>query len=121
MSVLTEIAPKVDVLPHMAHPKAPGTSDPAPTPEQSKETLTARLTDLVKVAPVMLFMKGIPKSPVCRFSRRIVRILNDRGIVYDSFNVLTDEDVRHGLKGFADWPTFPQLWVDGELVGGLDV
>jgi Grx4 family monothiol glutaredoxin len=69
----------------------------------------------------MLFMKGTPKSPVCRFSRRIVRILNDRGIVYDSFNVLTDEDVRHGLKEFAEWPTFPQLWVDGELVGGLDV
>jgi Grx4 family monothiol glutaredoxin len=121
MSVLTEIAPKVDVLPHTAHPQAPGTSDTALTPEQSKEALNARLNDLVKVGPVMLFMKGTPKSPVCRFSRRIVRILNDRGIVYDSFNVLTDEDVRHGLKEFAEWPTFPQLWVDGELVGGLDV
>ncbi|KAH7177149.1 hypothetical protein DER46DRAFT_495085, partial [Fusarium sp. MPI-SDFR-AT-0072] len=62
-----------------------------------------------------------PKSPVCRFSRRIILILNYRGIVYDSFNVLTDEDVRQGLKKFADLLTFPQLWVDGELVGGLDV
>ncbi|EXK24280.1 hypothetical protein FOMG_18982 [Fusarium oxysporum f. sp. melonis 26406] len=121
MLVLTEIATKVDVLPRIAHPQAPGASDSALTPEQSKGTLTARLTDLVKVAPVMLFMKGTPKSPVCRFSRRIVRILNDHDIAYDSFNVLTDEDVRHGLKEFADWPTFPQLWVDGELVGGLDV
>ncbi|KAH7180258.1 hypothetical protein DER46DRAFT_582141 [Fusarium sp. MPI-SDFR-AT-0072] len=88
---------------------APGASDPALTPKQSKEALTVRLIELAKVDPIMLFMKGIPKSPVCRFSRRIVRILNDRGIVYDSFNVLTDEDVRQGLKEFADWLTFPQL------------
>ncbi|KAK6721008.1 hypothetical protein SNK05_004100 [Fusarium graminearum] len=59
--------------------------------------------------------------PVCRFSRRIIRLLEDHRILYGSFNVLSDEDVRQGLKLFGDWPTFPQLWVNGELVGGLDI
>ncbi|KAI3571555.1 glutaredoxin-like protein [Fusarium oxysporum f. sp. albedinis] len=90
-------------------------------PAESKAALTVRLQDLVNAAPVMLFMKGTPKCPVCRFSRRIIRILNDHGIVYDSFNVLADETVRQGIKDFADWPTFPQLFVNGGLVGGLDV
>lgn len=118
MSVETENA----VLPpHRAHSHAPSTSDPALSTEQSQEALFTRLTKLVKKAPVMLFMKGTPKSPVCRFSRRIVRLLNDHNIIYSSFNVLSDEDVRVGLKVFGEWPTFPQLWVDGELVGGLDI
>jgi Grx4 family monothiol glutaredoxin len=69
----------------------------------------------------MLFMKGTPKSPRCRFSRRLVGILEEHGIEYGSFDVMSDEDVRQGIKEFGDWPTFPQLWVDGELVGGLDV
>lgn len=69
----------------------------------------------------MLLMKGAPKMPVCRFSRRIVRLLEDHRILYGSFNVLSDEDIRQGLKLFGDWPTFPQLWVNGELVGGLDI
>ena len=117
MSVDTKNA----VLPHMAHPHAPKASDPALSTEESQEALFARLTELVEDAPVMLFMKGTPKSPVCRFSRRIVGVLNDRKILYSSFNVLSDEDIRQGLKAFGEWPTFPQLWVDGELVGGLDI
>jgi len=96
-------------------------SAPAFTPEQSREALVARLTELVKAAPVMLFMKGTPSSPQCGFSRQLVGILRERGIKYGFFNILADEDVRQGLKEFADWPTFPQLWVDGELVGGLDI
>ncbi|KAE8421113.1 putative thioredoxin [Aspergillus pseudocaelatus] len=97
---------------------------PALTPEQlkqSKEALVTRLTELVKAAPVMLFMKGTPKSPQCRYSRRLVRILDDHSIEYGSYNVMADEDIRQGLKEFGDWPTFPQLWVDGELVGGLEI
>ncbi|KAF5962859.1 putative glutaredoxin [Fusarium bulbicola] len=88
---------------------------------ESKEVLNSRLRDLVNTAPVMLFMKGVPKCPLCRFSRRVVRILNEHGIRYSSFNVLQDEAVRQGIKEYADWPTFPQLWVNGELVGGLDI
>ncbi|KAF7165955.1 hypothetical protein CNMCM6106_001927 [Aspergillus hiratsukae] len=94
---------------------------PAATPKQLDEALVARLSKLVNAAPVMLFMKGTPKSPQCRFSRRLVGILREHNIEYDFLNVLADEDVRQGLKEFADWPTFPQLWVNGELVGGLDI
>lgn len=94
---------------------------PALTPEQSKEALFARLSELVKAAPVMLFMKGTPSSPQCGFSRQLVGILRERSVKYGFFNILADEDVRQGMKEFADWPTFPQLWVGGELVGGLDI
>lgn len=91
------------------------------TPEQSKEALFARLAELVKAAPVMLFMKGTPSAPQCGFSRQLVGILRERSVKYGFFNILADEEVRQGLKEFADWPTFPQLWVGGELVGGLDI
>ncbi|KAI9686304.1 MAG: monothiol glutaredoxin grx4 [Bogoriella megaspora] len=105
---------------------APSTGDPATAPEyssgqSSKEELHARLSELVKAAPVMLFMKGTPSAPQCGFSRQTVSILREKGVRYGFFNILADDEVRQGLKEFADWPTFPQLWVDGELVGGLDI
>ncbi|KAJ5463830.1 hypothetical protein N7475_008774 [Penicillium sp. IBT 31633x] len=96
-------------------------STPALTPEQSREALFARLEQLVKAASVMLFMKGTPSSPQCGFSRQLVGILRERSVKYGFFNILADEDVRQGLKEYAEWPTFPQLWVNGELVGGLDI
>jgi Grx4 family monothiol glutaredoxin len=88
---------------------------------QSQEALFARLAELVKAAPVMLFMKGSPSAPQCGFSRQLVGILRERSVKYGFFNILADEDVRQGLKEYAEWPTFPQLWVGGELVGGLDI
>lgn len=91
------------------------------TPEQSREALFARLEQLVKAASVMLFMKGTPSSPQCGFSRQLVGILRERSVKYGFFNILADEDVRQGLKEYAEWPTFPQLWVNGELIGGLDI
>jgi Grx4 family monothiol glutaredoxin len=94
---------------------------PAASAEETKEALFTRLAELVKAAPVMLFMKGTPSAPECGFSRQLVGILRENGVKYGFFNILADEDVRQGLKEFADWPTFPQLWVQGELVGGLDI
>ncbi|CCC14122.1 hypothetical protein SMACR_08463 [Sordaria macrospora] len=90
-------------------------------PEKQKEELFRRLGDLVKAAPVMLFMKGTPSEPKCGFSRQLVAILRENAVKYGFFNILADDEVRQGLKEFADWPTYPQLWVDGELVGGLDI
>ena len=90
-------------------------------PAKAKEELFKRLGDLVKAAPVMLFMKGTPSGPQCGFSRQMVAILRERSVKYGFFNILADDEVRQGLKEFADWPTYPQLWVDGELVGGLDI
>lgn len=111
---------------------APTPSDPSTAPQfsgsgqdssepESKEELFRRLGDLVKAAPVMLFMKGTPSAPQCGFSRQLVSMLRERSIRYGFFNILADDDVRQGMKDFADWPTFPQLWVGGELVGGLDI
>ena len=105
---------------------APTANDPATAPEMSStagqiEELNARLAELVKAAPVMLFMKGTPSTPQCGFSRQLVGLLRENGVRYGFFNILADEDVRQGLKVWADWPTFPQLWVGGELVGGLDI
>ncbi|KAF2731289.1 monothiol glutaredoxin-4 [Polyplosphaeria fusca] len=104
---------------------APSAQDSKVTTEsedkQTKEELFKRLRELVKAAPVMLFMKGTPSSPQCGFSRQTVSMLREKGVRYGFFNILADDDVRQGLKEFADWPTFPQLWVGGELVGGLDI
>lgn len=108
---------------------APGGGDAQTAPqyssgennEASKEELNGRLGELVKAAPVMLFMKGTPSAPQCGFSRQTVSLLRDRGIRYGFFNILADDEVRQGLKEFSDWPTFPQVYVGGELVGGLDI
>jgi Grx4 family monothiol glutaredoxin len=89
--------------------------------QTNKEELFKRLGELVKAAPVMLFMKGTPSAPQCGFSRQTVSVLREKGVRYGFFNILADDEVRQGLKEYADWPTFPQLWVDGELVGGLDI
>ena len=111
----------------------PGAQDPNTAPDYSasehregeqqtnKDELFKRLGELVKAAPVMLFMKGTPSAPQCGFSRQTVGVLREKGVRYGFFNILADDEVRQGLKEFADWPTFPQLWVDGELVGGLDI
>lgn len=90
-------------------------------PAKQKEELFKRLGDLVKAAPVMLFMKGTPSEPQCGFSRQLVNILRENSVKYGFFNILADDEVRQGLKEFAEWPTYPQLWVDGDLVGGLDI
>ncbi|VUC36189.1 unnamed protein product [Clonostachys rosea] len=90
-------------------------------PEKQKEELFKRLADLVKAAPVMLFMKGTPSGPQCGFSRQMVAILRENSVKYGFFNILADDEVRQGLKEYAEWPTYPQLWISGELVGGLDI
>ncbi|KAI7657749.1 hypothetical protein KC318_g11628, partial [Hortaea werneckii] len=108
----------------------PSATDPTTAPQyssgeqaagMSKEELNARLAELVKAAPVMLFMKGTPSAPQCGFSRQTVSMLREKGVRYGFFNILADDEVRQGLKEFSDWPTFPQVYVGGELVGGLDI
>lgn len=66
-------------------------------------------------------MKGYPDQPRCGFSRRIVDLLRTQGVEFSSFDILSDESVRQGLKVLNNWPTFPQLIINGEFVGGLDV
>ena len=87
----------------------------------SKEDLDARLGKLIKSSKVMLFMKGQPSDPKCGFSSKIVALLASSDIDYASFDILSDEAVRQGLKKYSNWPTYPQLYVDGTLIGGLDI
>ncbi|CAI9087472.1 OLC1v1021546C1 [Oldenlandia corymbosa var. corymbosa] len=85
------------------------------------DTLETRLKQLVTSSPVMLFMKGTPENPRCGFSSKVVNALKEEGVEFGSFDILTDEEVRQGLKTFSNWPTFPQLYYKGELVGGCDI
>ncbi|CAP38574.1 Protein CBR-GLRX-3 [Caenorhabditis briggsae] len=96
-------------------------STPSLTPEQEKDALNNRLKSLINSHRVMLFMKGNPSSPRCGFSRTIVDLLNTHNVEFGSFDIFSDEAVRQGLKEYSNWPTYPQLYLDGELVGGLDV
>ncbi|MCA9704280.1 MAG: Grx4 family monothiol glutaredoxin [Myxococcales bacterium] len=76
---------------------------------------------LVKGNRVMLFMKGNPTFPQCGFSAAVVEVLKKHGTPFHHFNVLSNPAVRDGIKVYGDWPTIPQLYVDGELVGGCDI
>ncbi|WHU02891.1 MULTISPECIES: Grx4 family monothiol glutaredoxin [unclassified Sphingomonas] len=81
----------------------------------------ARIQQLVDSNKVLLFMKGSPLFPQCGFSSRAVAILNHLGAEFESVDVLQDQGVRQGIKEFSDWPTIPQLYVNGEFVGGSDI
>lgn len=80
-----------------------------------------RIKEFVEAVPVVLFMKGDRLFPQCGFSGRAVQILDACGVQFETVNVLADEEVRQGIKEFANWPTIPQLYVNGELVGGSDI
>lgn len=80
-----------------------------------------RIKKMISENEIFLFMKGIPTEPMCGFSANLVAILNNLGREYQSFNVLSDESIRQGVKDFAQWPTFPQLYFKGELLGGNDI
>ncbi|KWU42810.1 glutaredoxin [Rhodotorula sp. JG-1b] len=87
----------------------------------SEEELAQRCQELMKQSDVVLFMKGDRDTPRCGFSQKIVGILESEGIDYTTFDILQDEGVRQKLKEVNEWPTFPQLIIKGEFVGGLDV
>lgn len=70
---------------------------------------------------VVLFMKGTPVFPQCGFSARVVQVLSHLGVKFKGIDVLQDPELRDGIKEFSDWPTIPQLYVKGELVGGCDI
>lgn len=71
--------------------------------------------------PILLYMKGTPTQPLCGFSARAVQVLQACGAIYNSVNVLEHPDIRQTLPHYANWPTFPQLYINGELIGGCDI
>lgn len=86
------------------------------TPELKK-----RIEDTLSSDKVVLFMKGNRDFPMCGFSARTVAILQETGAPFREVNILEDEEIRQGLKEYSEWPTYPQLYVDGKLVGGCDI
>ena len=75
----------------------------------------------INSSKVFLFMKGTPDDPQCGFSAQIVSILEELGITFKSFDVLSDENIRQGIKEYAHWPTIPQLYINGKFIGGCDI
>ncbi|KAI7881020.1 glutaredoxin, partial [Lichtheimia hyalospora FSU 10163] len=96
--------------------KATGDTDVKPVKD-----LNSRLKELIESANVMVFIKGTPSQPRCGFTRQLIDILAEQQVKYSSFNILMDEEVRQGLKAYSNWPTYPQMYVKGELIGGLDI
>jgi monothiol glutaredoxin len=80
-----------------------------------------RIKKMVTDNQVFLFMKGTPDFPQCGFSMRAAAIVKALEVPYDSFDVLSDPEIRQGIKSFSNWPTIPQLYVKGEFVGGSDI
>jgi monothiol glutaredoxin len=87
----------------------------------SEDTTHKFIETLVQKNKVMLFMKGNPTFPQCGFSAAVVETLKRHGASFHHFNVLQDAAVREGIKQYAEWPTIPQLYVNGEFVGGCDI
>jgi monothiol glutaredoxin len=83
--------------------------------------LRSRIESLLHANRVVLFMKGQPTMPQCGFSAKAVGALGALGVDYAHINVLADQDIREGIKAYGDWPTIPQLYIDGEFVGGSDI
>ncbi len=83
--------------------------------------LRSRIESILGANRVVLFMKGQPSMPQCGFSAKAVGALQDLGVEFDHVNVLADQEIREGIKQYGDWPTIPQLYVDGELIGGSDI
>lgn len=80
-----------------------------------------RIDQLVKDHRIVLFMKGTTLFPQCGFSSRAVAILDRLGVPFETVDVLQDPEIRVGIKSYSDWPTIPQLYIDGEFVGGSDI
>jgi monothiol glutaredoxin len=89
--------------------------------EQDLELAIEEMNKDIKENRVVLFMKGEPKNPQCGFSAKVVQILAAYGVKYVAYNVLQDPLIRAGVKKISNWPTIPQLYVDGEFVGGCDI
>jgi monothiol glutaredoxin len=80
-----------------------------------------RIENLLKSHKVLLFMKGTPDFPQCGFSAQAIQVLNACGVEYQSFNIFEDMELREALKTYSNWTTYPQLYINAELIGGCDI
>jgi len=85
------------------------------------ETASDRIRKTIDENKIVIYMKGTPTFPMCGFSAATIEIFNELGVPYETVDVLTDPEVREGIKRFSEWPTIPQVYVKGEFVGGCDI
>ena len=81
----------------------------------------SKIDNLIEQNKVMVFMKGTKLMPQCGFSNNVVQILNTLGVPYETTDVLADPDIRQGIKEYSNWPTIPQVYINGEFIGGSDI
>lgn len=117
---IADLTGTVKKLAGSAGQTAPGSAGET-APGSTSGSLEDRLKALINKSKIMVFMKGDRSAPRCGFSKQLVQILNDTNEPYETFDILSDETVRQGLKTYSDWPTYPQVYVNGELQGGLDI
>lgn len=87
----------------------------------SNSSAEKRLVSLINQDPVMVFIKGTPDEPRCGFTRKLIGLLKELDAKFGYFDILSDEEVRQSLKVYSKWPTYPQLYVKGSFIGGLDI
>ena len=85
------------------------------------EDIMKKIQTQIDKNKILLYMKGTKEIPQCGFSARVVQILNSYGVSYETVDILVDPELRQALKEFSNWPTFPQLYVKGRLIGGCDI
>ena len=85
------------------------------------EPLKQQIESLINSKKVFLFMKGTPENPACGFSMRITQILQNLNVEFDSFDIFSNQEVRQGIKDYSNWPTIPQLFINGKFIGGCDI
>lgn len=101
--------------------KVPQQGAKAVQEENKSGDLNERIKNLINSSKIFLFMKGNAQMPQCGFSANVIGILNAMNVSYNTFDILSDMDIRQGVKEFSNWPTYPQLYVNGQLVGGNDI
>ena len=85
------------------------------------DSTRTRIETLIGSSPIFVFMKGNKLMPQCGFSNNVVQILHSLGVSFETFDVLSDMEIRQGIKDFSSWPTIPQVYVNGEFIGGSDI
>lgn len=129
VGLLSRLGKKLRILPSEPPPRPTMSRGAAPEPEEEEpaspraagQPVEVFIRDAVTTHPVVLFMKGTPDAPRCGFSAAAAGILRGYKVPLYTVDVLSDEDIRDGVKSFSNWPTIPQVFVGGEFVGGSDI
>jgi monothiol glutaredoxin len=96
-------------------------SEQAAQPAMVAGDIKERIRHEIQSNKIMVYMKGTPQAPQCGFSAQTVQVLNELGVPFSSRNVLADAELRQGIKEFSNWPTIPQVYVNGKFIGGCDI